>query len=564
MARALHSSGAMPLLFTVALAFAGGGGDHTHPAEPAPAAPASTAGEAARVAATSAAHEAVLVVAPPRPDGEADITVLLADWATSAPVADGRVALSLNGPVAAAVDLAPAAPGTWAGHAALPPGEYAGPLVLDAGTASDILAISGLRVDGPAVAAPVVTEAAGARILVGGLVVGALAVGLFGGFLLGRRGQAAGAAVALLGLFGAERVSAHGGEDHGEPSAAATAPGATLTLQLESQFLLGLRTVPVVRDRFTDRASGFGHLVAAPAGAATLRAPVDGTLRAPPGGFPAPGAWVNAGELLATLSETPGAADRAEVALGTAEARVGLAEARERLRLAEADAAAIDAVGTAISGRERLALTEGVATAREALRQAEVAARAMEAGVAVRAPLAGRISRMDARAGEQVSAGDPLFHVVDPAGLRVELRVPEADAVRIVEGASALVRAAALPEAQMPAVVLDPGQEADPATGLVTVTLVVTADPLLRPGMAVTAWVEAGAARDVVVVPDAAVVEGGGAPVVYVKTGPESFAARPVSLGSRAGTTWEVRAGLAPGERVVTAATYPLQSLAGR
>jgi cobalt-zinc-cadmium efflux system membrane fusion protein len=82
--------------------------------------------------------------------------------------------------------------------------------------------------------------------------------------------------------------------------------------------------------------------------------------------------------------------------------------------------------------------------------------------------------------------------------------------------------------------------------------------------MAATAWIVAGEPRDVVVVPDAAVVESNGEALVFVKTGPEAFAARPVRLGQRDGERWEALDGLAPGERVVVAGTYALRSLAGR
>jgi multidrug efflux pump subunit AcrA (membrane-fusion protein) len=65
-------------------------------------------------------------------------------------------------------------------------------------------------------------------------------------------------------------------------------------------------------------------------------------------------------------------------------------------------------------------------------------------------------------------------------------------------------------------------------------------------------------------VPDDAVVESNGSTLVFVKTGPERFEVREVSLGARSGKSWEVHAGLRPAERVVVAGTYALKSLAGR
>lgn len=554
------------LLLLATLAFGHGGEDHAAPT-PTGTATGTAAGtatvpdHAARTVASSARHEAVVTVAPGV--GEADVTVLLADWATSAPVSDAALTLALTGPTSAQPALASTAPGAWTGHAALADGAYAGSLVVQAGADADLLAITGLHLGAGApssvASSPAIPLAAAG--LAAAALAGTLLVGLGAGWLLARgRARQVAAVVLTAGLgLAAHEVSAHGGEDHGD--AAAHAPSATLALPMESQFLLGLRTTPVVRAPFAEHVAGFGHLVAAPDGAATLRAPMAGTVRTVAGVL---GAEVRAGDVLATLVETPGAADRADVALGTASARTAVAEAKARLALAEADAAAIPALGTAISDRERLALGEAVTTARVALEQAEAAVRGLEGGVHVRAPLSGRIARVEVRPGEQVEAGASLFHVVAPGALRVELSLSEADAVHVVAGAAAEVLTPALPGVTMAGLVLDPGQEADPAIGRVTVTVLVSADPRLRPGMAASGWVAAGPARDALVVPDAAVVESGTGPFAFVKTGPEQFAVRTLRLGGRAGDTWEVAGGLAPGDRVVIAATYPLSSLAGR
>jgi multidrug efflux pump subunit AcrA (membrane-fusion protein) len=65
-------------------------------------------------------------------------------------------------------------------------------------------------------------------------------------------------------------------------------------------------------------------------------------------------------------------------------------------------------------------------------------------------------------------------------------------------------------------------------------------------------------------VPESAVLRGDGAPLVFVKTGPETFEARPVRVGARAGGSTEILAGLTAGERVVSTGTGALRALAGR
>jgi cobalt-zinc-cadmium efflux system membrane fusion protein len=65
------------------------------------------------------------------------------------------------------------------------------------------------------------------------------------------------------------------------------------------------------------------------------------------------------------------------------------------------------------------------------------------------------------------------------------------------------------------------------------------------------------------VIPTGAVIEHDGAPLAFVKTGPQAFSARPLRLGARSGGEWEVLEGLAPGERVVTAGSGTLRNVAG-
>jgi RND family efflux transporter MFP subunit len=197
--------------------------------------------------------------------------------------------------------------------------------------------------------------------------------------------------------------------------------------------------------------------------------------------------------------------------------------------------------------------------------QAAYAAASEGSSIGIRAPVDGKLASIRVRPGDQVQPGDELFRIVDAAGLWMEARVPEQLASGIVAGSAATVEAAAFPGVSLDAVILDAGQEADPATGTMTVTLAVTAaDHDLHPGMSATAWLGRGAIRDALVVPDGGVVDSGGMTIGFVKVGPEQFELRELRLGARSGESWEVLAGLNVGERVVTEGTYTLRSLAGR
>jgi RND family efflux transporter MFP subunit len=183
----------------------------------------------------------------------------------------------------------------------------------------------------------------------------------------------------------------------------------------------------------------------------------------------------------------------------------------------------------------------------------------------LKAPITGRIASMLARPGDVVAPGDVLYRIAGGGGLWVQVRTPVGLAGQLQVGATATIETDARPGEVFAATVLDPGLEADPGTGTVEVTLALD-DPAagLIPGMAVTASIVSGGEREALTVPDAAVVDSSGESLVFVKTGPESFEARPVRTGARSADLREIVSGLEPAERVVVQGTYTLRSLAGR
>lgn len=543
----------MILLLSLPDALAHGGEDHGAPA------PTALSADGPRLPLSNARIDAVLALGAD-PPGVLPVVLWAADADTSAPLALSAAKLALSGPEPVALDLSPTSEGAAAGALTLQhPGTYAGSLVVQGGERTELLAVTGLNlaeeVHAHGAAAPSWAMAAGF-----GLVL------LLLGLAIGRRwGRALGAAGVLLGaslLVRPAPVEAHGGEDHGAPAAQASAPGGALTLPMASQFLIGLRTARVAPQLFQEQTPAFGALVAAPDGAARLVAPVSGLLQSSPGGLPRPGSAVTAGQLLGSIVETPTGPERADLAAGRAEIAASLQEARAALALAERDAAQIEALGAALSERERLERQGRLESARTAVEQADAALRAYDGArvTPIRAPISGTLTSVVARPGDAVAAGDPLMVVVGEAALWMVGRLPEREALGLTSGAEASV---ITPVGARLAQLLDAGGLSDPMTGMVSVTLALDAQDL-RPGTSATAWLARGQARQALVVPEAALLRSEGAPMLFVKTGPETFEARSVRTGARAGESTEILAGLSAGERVVTSGIGALRALAGR
>lgn len=110
------------------------------------------------------------------------------------------------------------------------------------------------------------------------------------------------------------------------------------------------------------------------------------------------------------------------------------------------------------------------------------------------------------------------------------------------------------------------GAVVDPHSRTVTVRYEVpNKEGLLRLGMFADVMVETGRRDAAIVVPQEAVVDDSGEPIVYVQTGGESFERRGVQRGLRDGDNVEIRQGVSAGERVVIDGAYAirLSTLAG-
>jgi cobalt-zinc-cadmium efflux system membrane fusion protein len=551
----------MIMSLLVGLAWGHGGEDHA-----APAAPSAALATGARVPTWSSEFEAVLVLPQEaEPGEELDATLLLADWGTSAPISAGQVQLELDGPASLQLELAPSPrEGVWPFHVTFPaPGEYSGGLTVLTPERSDMLGLP---------AFPIEEHTHGAAGLgwgtVAGGALGGLALGLLIGLGVRRFRRPLAASGLVLGMLLAQKVLAHGGEDHGPPTAPTAArAGGDLQLNLDSQFLLEVRTTRATERPFAEHVRALGITVAPPGGSAELHAPVTGVLSIPEAGLLAPGAVVTAGQTLATIAESLGGADRSSVVDARTAAQVRLAQARSAVALAERDVQQAASLGDVLSGKDKLARQQALEVAREELKQAQIGAQSLSgfgSSVVIKAPISGRIASMLARPGDVVSPGDVLYRIVGEGGLWVQVSAPVLLAGRLTTGARATVESDARPGERFSATVLDPGLEADPGTGTVTVTLALDGSAGLIPGMPVTASIVSGAERTALTVPDGAVVDSGGESLVFVKTGPETFQARTVRVGGRSDEQREILAGLEPGARVVVQGTYTLRSLAGR
>jgi RND family efflux transporter MFP subunit len=181
--------------------------------------------------------------------------------------------------------------------------------------------------------------------------------------------------------------------------------------------------------------------------------------------------------------------------------------------------------------------------------------------LAVRAPLAGTVVESGVVAGDAVERGASLFRLADPSVLWACLHIREQDLGAVKTGVQVVLRTHAYPGEEFRGRLILVGDVVDAATRTVEGRVEVpNPGGRLKAGMYVDASAETGGERRALVVPEAAVQDDDGRPIVFVRTGERTFARREVRTGELFAGVVEILEGVAAGEAVVTSGGFLLRS----
>jgi membrane fusion protein, heavy metal efflux system len=293
-------------------------------------------------------------------------------------------------------------------------------------------------------------------------------------------------------------------------------------------------------------------------GQAEVSVPFDGRLVAER--IPVIGARVTQGEVLASLlPPTSAPSDLAVLALAREEAQLALEFARkdrERAqRLVESGAAPAKRLDEAQTA-EATQLAR-VKAADDRLAQYDSSSTADGLGVGaklftLRAPISGMLTMVDAAPNANVKAGDILFRIVDADTVYVSAVVPETELafVRELSGAQLEIPGGGLrPLSRLITV----GRMVDPMSRTFPVVYEVdNRDRAIAIHQTLHVHLMTRQTEAAPVVPESALVDDGGRPVIFVQTAGETFVRRPVRLGTRDSGYVQILEGAKPGDRVVT------------
>lgn len=353
------------------------------------------------------------------------------------------------------------------------------------------------------------------------------------------------AACTALALLWAP-VWADAGHDHGNAAAAVNSngpkrlPDGSVFLPKPAQRQMGVRTLPVVAAELPRSLELAGKVVMDPNAGGKVQAIVAGRIEPGPRGLPNVGQAVKKGELLAYVIGSSGVIERSSQAAQLAELRAAKALAEKRLaRLRElADTVPRKDIETVES--EASSLAERIAAVAAGLNHRD----------ALLAPVWGVIASSHVVTGQVVDARELAFEVVDPNRLRIEALTYDPELASNVAGATLAVGAERVPlsfvgaarslrEQALPMVFRGAG----------------AALSKLAVGQAVKVFVQTSSRVQGLRVPASALMKNpANETIVWIKTAPERFEPRTVTVEPLDGTSVAITSGLKGGERVATQA----------
>ena len=335
----------------------------------------------------------------------------------------------------------------------------------------------------------------------------------------------------------------------------------TISFLKEQQWALDFATGLAQSGSFRESIVVPAEVSARSGGQVDVTAPLAGRLAGDK--MPVLGAQVDQGQLLATvipLTAVPN--DRAVLDLAKAEADAALQLARKdhdrASRVVEAGAAPRKRLDEALTA-------ESVAEARlraaeERIRQFESSRSADGIGspsFSIRAPISGTVVETSAAPGANLKGGEVLFHIVDTDRIYVSAIVPEAEYPKARSLSGAEIEVPGVDTPRPVGRLISIGKIVDaPSRTFPIVYEFSNGDSRIAINQTVTIRLFLSGTRRGVTIPETALVDDAGRPIVFIQRRGEAFVRRPVDVGYRQNGLVEITSGVAAGDRIVTRGGY--------
>lgn len=387
-----------------------------------------------------------------------------------------------------------------------------------------------------------------------GLLILTLLIGLGLGFLIQKRKSArvrsvvSGILLILSLLSPAENSLAHEGHDHGTEEPAANL-GNSYSIPKETQFLFDVLTEKTTPGSFTESTKLFGTIIPGMNGQAMVSTPQSGKIISL-NVFVAQ--EVKAGQLLALVEQN--------IDAGT---QINILAEKNRLT-AEYEAAKKDY--ERIKSIQDIAAKKDMDEAASRFQKAEnnLALYNSNSGktLGLYAPIGGTVASFKLSIGSTVNAGQTLFTINNLANVYVEVQVFDRDINKVKQGTKYIVECANDSHRTSGVKLLSFTPEINSTNQSQKVLFEIdNSIANFKMGEFVNIRVFAPSASKQVALPNSAITEIDGKPVVFIKNAAEEFTISYVQLGENNGSFTTILKGISEHQRVVVNSTYQLKMI---
>ena len=178
----------------------------------------------------------------------------------------------------------------------------------------------------------------------------------------------------------------------------------------------------------------------------------------------------------------------------------------------------------------------------------------------ITSPISGHIAERSVETGSIVSVHQPIVKVVDIETIKIDINVSEQDVVYLKQNMSVLIQVDAYPNQPFAGKIYAVSPEASAQSHTFPIEVIVPngRNGLLKSGMITRATIELDVLKDVILIPQDAVIERFGEKVVFV-VNRNNAKKRAVILGKESGSDIQIVSGLTVGEKIVVSGQYTLE-----
>ncbi|HEY3294524.1 MAG TPA: efflux RND transporter periplasmic adaptor subunit [bacterium] len=364
---------------------------------------------------------------------------------------------------------------------------------------------------------------------------------------------------AVEDAHGHEGEAADEHETHaGEAEAKHTETAGLIVFPAKLQQEFGIQTKPVERRKVHQTIRAMGEIKPAGSREAEVIAPFAGILMPDiERGIVRPGERVQKGEHLAVLAPSTEESGWSQL---LSEYRLAQAEYDRARELAKTGAVAPRRLQEA-----ELAFSQKATRLRAALGGVDPATLdSIGLTYHLTAPASGILSDVHLRFGQHVDMGEHLFNIVDPARVWLEVQVPVSETQRLEHVADAYFTiggyATIYRTGDLNGRLITVGGLLDPITRRVPVIFEMdNPNNIFKPGSYSQVYLREDANREVLAVPQSAVLDEDGIPVVMLQVHEEDFRKAVLKTGARDEDYVEALSGLQEGDRVVVEGAYKVK-----